>query len=131
MESKFKVGDVVRRIGVNKTDRVTGLPGMREYDNKGFLDASKGMQLENDIWSYQEYWELVSRGSKVFNAPKFILQYELDSDPFELFVTEKELRSRIAELAARSDLKRESIKVYDIKRVRSVKLGVKISFKGV
>jgi hypothetical protein len=25
--------------------------------------------------------------------PRFILQYELDSDPFELFATEKEVRA--------------------------------------
>jgi hypothetical protein len=60
-------------------------------------------------------------------APKFILQYELDSDPFELFYTEKELRARIAELAEKAELKRDSIKVYEIKKVRTVKLGVKIT----
>jgi hypothetical protein len=29
------------------------------------------------------------------DLPRFILQYDLDNDPFELFATEKELRARI------------------------------------
>ena len=59
--------------------------------------------------------------------PKLILQYELDADPFEFFATEKEARKRIAELAQRTDLKRDSIRLIEIKKIRTVKLGVQIS----
>lgn len=59
--------------------------------------------------------------------PKFILQYELDKDPFEFFATEKEARKRIAELAERADLKRDSIRLIEIKKIRTVKLGTKIT----
>lgn len=73
-------------------------------------------------------WEKIGTGQAKKSAePKFILQYELDSDPFEFFMTEKDLRKRIEELAANPSLKRDSMKVYTIKSVRSVKLGVKIS----
>lgn len=65
--------------------------------------------------------------AKDIAPPKFILQYELDTDPFEFFATEKDARKRIAELAERTDLKRDSIRLIEIKKIRTVKLGVKIS----
>jgi hypothetical protein len=64
-------------------------------------------------------------------APKFILRYDLSSSGngalFEVIATEKELRTRIEELAGNDDLNRDSIKVYDVKRARTVQLGIKIT----
>jgi hypothetical protein len=87
------------------------------------IDGMEGFEC----WVSMDWLERVSTKSAVIVHPKFILQYELDSDPFELIYSEKELRARIAELAENPRLKRDSIKVYDIKRVRTVKLGVKIT----
>lgn len=64
-------------------------------------------------------------------APKFILQYDLNAGStgalFEVIATDKELRARIEELAANADLDRDRIKVFDIKRARTVQLGIKIT----
>ena len=63
-------------------------------------------------------------------APKFILRYDLSSGNgalFEVIATEKELRTRIEELAGNDDLNRDTIKVYDVKRARTVQLGIKIT----
>jgi hypothetical protein len=58
----------------------------------------------------------------------FILQYELDRDPFETFATMAEVEARIKELAKRADLKRESIKVYEIAKTYDVKLETRVFF---
>jgi TusA-related sulfurtransferase len=63
--------------------------------------------------------------------PKFILRYDLNTSGngalFEVIATDKELRARIEELAANDDLNRDNIKVYDVKKARSVQLGIKIT----
>jgi len=46
--------------------------------------------------------------------PKFILQYEIDEDPFELFNTLNEVKNRIKELMADGG---HSYKVYEIKKM--------------
>ncbi len=61
----------------------------------------------------------------------FILQYELDRDPFETFATMREVEARIKELAKDATLKRESIKVYEIAKTYDVKLETRVIFGGV
>lgn len=58
------------------------------------------------------------------HVPKvnFLLQYELDEDPIEEFETMKQVNDRLKELAGRSDLKRDSIVLYEIKAKKTVKL---------
>ena len=75
-----------------------------------------------------KFIKLAPLNNKKSAPPRFILQYEPDTDPFELFATEKEVRARIKELAEKASLKRDSIKVYEIKTVRVVKLGTSIKF---
>lgn len=74
---------------------------------------------ETSFWKADEL-ELV-KSAKAPTPPRFILQYELDTDPFELFATEKEVRARITELAANPQLKRDSLRISEIKKVRTVK----------
>jgi len=64
-------------------------------------------------------------------APKFVLQYDTNvvSKATELLATEKEVRARIAQFAADGNVQRDSIRVHDIKRTRTVTLGVKITIK--
>lgn len=124
METKFKAGDRVRIL--------FGCSGNKVNDERA-LSEKAGILYAGEC-SCPLNWELMEisaakPGQAVKQAVRFILQYELDTDPFELFVTEKELRARIAELAVNPSLQRDSIKVYDIKRVRTVKLGVKITLK--
>jgi hypothetical protein len=139
---KFKVGD---RVRFTKQDQGTECPPVGTYGTITGVDEGGDWTVQWDNgsgtpwirWIYKDGHEveLVEsaperqvRPVKVL-PPRFILQYELDTDPFELFATEKEVRARIAELATRSDLKRDSIKVHEIKKTRSVTLGVKITIK--
>ena len=75
------------------------------------------------IW-LGSYCELVDVKTEV----GFILQYELDKDPFETFGTMKEVEARIKELVKRADLNRDSIKVYEIAKTYDIRLETRIVF---
>lgn len=135
MKQVFKIGDTVKMVSPSTRDDVPiGTIGtiiaVNRYSQDWDVDwgGIKGYECV-----YSREIELVSNKEPVQELPpklpKFILQYELGTDPFELFTTEKELRARIKELSENRDLKRDSIKVYDISRVRTVELGVKITIK--
>jgi hypothetical protein len=140
-ERKFKVGDKVRGIrgdiedceGVILADTGSGFEIKFTKMGNRHWQQGDGWNVGNTI-KRSTYWdgclELIESGGErpKLIPPRFILQYELDKDPFELFATEKEVRTRIKELAERHDLKRDSIKVYEIKNVRAVKLGTSIKF---
>jgi hypothetical protein len=128
MTEKFKAGDLVRM-----TSTCSGNEEGKQYklvEHNGILYA--GFRKENGNergCSCENYWELVTSSPQHEGSPKFILQYELNTDQFELIYSEKELRKRIIELSQKSELKRESIRVYDVKRMRAVELGVKVTIK--
>lgn len=129
-DTKFKVGDRVKLTRkILSADAEVGATGtLSELTSwKGSPAWHVTNKSENDgmIWT-EEQMELLSP-AKPQLSPKFILQYELDKNPFEFFVAEKDVRKRIAELAERTDLKRDSIRLIEIKKIRTVKLGVKIS----
>ena len=152
-DTKFKVGDKVRIIARNPSNRTGTQPGWNEPNGNvgtiGYVADIDALSSEYHYsvslqeggigylgWFSDKELEGATKKSKPqpTPAPKFILQYDKaethemhGAHPFELFATEKELREHITQLAADSTLKRDSIKVYDIKRVRSVKLGVKIT----
>lgn len=63
--------------------------------------------------------------------PNFILQYDLKVDPFELFETMKEVEARIKVLASNPDLNRDTIKIYEIKNILSVKLDTRVIIGGL
>jgi hypothetical protein len=131
--TQFKVGDRVRRTmsgghyGVNQGD-VNTVAG-----TQGVWLQFKGVDTSNNEFAFHEnYYELVTDDKEKLKEPvNFILQYELDTDPFETFATMKEVEARIKELAKRTDLKRESIKVYEIAKTFDVKLETRIIFGGV
>lgn len=60
---------------------------------------------------------------------KFLLKYDLDVDPIEEFETMDQVNDRIKQLLERSDLKRDSMVVYEIKSKKQVKVETKISIK--
>jgi hypothetical protein len=139
MRQKFKVGDTVECVEVSEKEAGI-VAGAGWSKGKQFVIAKvvEGLALANckavdccfpakDSGVYEPHLRLI-KVRQPPQPPRFILQYELDQDPFELFATEKEVRARIKELAERADLKRDSIKVYEIKNVRAVKLGTSIKF---
>lgn len=73
--------------------------------------------------------ELIKRGN--YKEPKvnFLLQYELEEDPIEEFETIVQVRKRIKELLQRDDLKEDSMKVYEVKNVKQVKINKQIVIK--
>lgn len=125
-DTKFKVGDRVRLI---HTTGISILPEgsiatVSRVDAGKIIGTKEGDAYKGGDWDYRNDWFELATPQL---PPKFILQYELDKDQFEFFATEKEARKRIAELAERTDLKRDSIRLIEIKKIRTVKLGVKIS----
>jgi hypothetical protein len=67
---------------------------------------------------------------RVKPAPvNFLLKYDLDEDPIEEFETMEQVKERIKELAKRSDLKRDSIVIYEVKKKRTVTIETKINIK--
>lgn len=135
---KFKAGDKVKITGriTKDAERNQGYVGTitklihssfaAQSSQTGGLGGDYYVEIDKKYCCWPNDITLVASG-KVVSPPRFILQH--DTEKFELFSTEKELRARIAELAADSTLKRDSIKVYDIKRVRTVTLGVKVTIK--
>lgn len=127
-DTKFKVGERVRiKKGSEYAYQAKGTDGTVRH-----LDRPDGWTRVKWDCGYEDNYpndDLAGLKGKVPKAAplKFILQYELDADPFEFFATEKEARKRIAELAEKPDLKRDSIRLIEIKKIRTVKLGVKIS----
>ena len=126
-DTKFKIGDKVRNARNGFEGRVGTIDKVDDSDipyRLLFDDGETG-------WHTARMVQTLSKSSepkpKPTLPPKLILQYELDADPFEFFATEKEARKRIAELAQRTDLKRDSIRLIEIKKIRTVKLGVQIS----
>lgn len=126
--SKFKVGDKIRYKGCRLW---VGDDVITRIDHAGDPVTERYGAFYSDMLARMA--DIISSESeKSAKLPvKFILQYELDKDPFETFATMKEVEARIEELAKRPDLKRDSIKVYEIAKTYDVKLETRILFGGV
>lgn len=147
-EEGFKVGDWVK---VNNVDGRTMEGEIGEMDSKGgrkyiFVWQNQYSGGEGDIdpstKNYKYSWQvgeenlqkltLLRRGKTKIKQVnyKFILQYELDEDPFELFYTMDEVKKRIDNLVKNKEsLKLDSIKIYEIKNVKTVKVTKVVSIK--
>ena len=129
----FKVGDRVRSKTSGDETVVELIPGMSEYDKRNFLKAEKGFVTKEGYWDFWDSYELVTgkRGRpRTKPAPvNFLLKYDLDKDPIEEYETMEQVKDRIKVLSERSDLKRDSIVVYEIKRKKMVSIETKIKFK--
>lgn len=64
-------------------------------------------------------------------AVKFVLVYDLQStgDPVETFESRNALIKRIAELSASSDFVRESVRVYEVKKVSTAKITTRVALR--
>lgn len=54
----FKAGDKIQRKSDGVIDYVKSVPGMSEYDDYDFSNASEGMVTLNHSWEWQDAWKL-------------------------------------------------------------------------
>lgn len=76
---KFKVGDEVKFEG--NTYKVKWIPGMPEYDRRGFSDAKRGLVLKDEYcerWAYQDNCELVIKTLSNLEVGDIVLDNEGD-----------------------------------------------------
>lgn len=121
---EFEKGDIGYVVAVDEEDE--------EYTYKvGKVQSEDECGGEYD-WVIEKHLALVTAGKPVKVVPmKYILQYELDEDPFELFATLPEVKARIRELIKDSSLKRDRIYVYEIKKTTKVEVTTTTSIKGL
>jgi hypothetical protein len=120
--NKFKVGD-----------EVVGLPSATEHYDitkagwRGRVEeiSSDGMLRLN---GYSRLNPKHFALAKPAPAPRFLLRYELTTDPIEEFATLAETKKRVKELLSNPDLKHESLRVYEITSVIDVKISSQITF---
>ena len=113
----FEVGDVVKITGIAE-----GRRNLVVETNRG----NRGYANESDL-------EIINskRGRpRIKPAPvNFLLKYDLDEDPIEEFETLAQVKERIKELSTRSDLKRDSIVIYHIKKKQLATIKTKVTIK--
>jgi hypothetical protein len=123
MDKTYKAGDRVRL-----TEDCGGMQRGEEYTvkvmsgGKLYLD---GKEHAHDECCDGTHWELLTTGNNEAAPFSLILTF---GDRFEGFSSDKALRARIAKLAKEPTANR-TYTVYDIKRTRTVSLGVKITIK--
>src|SRR5438045_3604830 len=133
---KFKVGDRVTSRWPG--DRSNGLSGrvarVFRFDcDVDFDPPFAGWGDEHSHrWSVAKENLVVERHrSRSSATPKFLLRYELDVDPVEEFATLPGVKARIKELLSNRSLKRDSIKVYELKSILDVQIQDLIVMKRV
>lgn len=138
----FKVGDRVKCISsfegkndlIGKTGRVVGLMG----DSVGvsFDGWTGGHSLDGRVsnnsgrWGSADALKLIGKKKPT----KFILKYDLDSDPIEECSSLDEVKERIEELVKdkeKNRLKIDSIVVYEVSKVYPIKVETVVSIKGI
>lgn len=149
--TKFKVGDRVRVVrtglvgweiedwckvafqqaGINYPEGVAEIRELRNDDCVKIVGSSYNIDAGHFERVVDDLCGKCNPAPVEPPPTRFILQYELDKDPFENFATMKEVEARIKELSLRSDLKRESIKVYEIAKTYDVSLETRVIFNGL
>lgn len=133
MENKFKVGDKVRYLGTKdgvkdeNWDTYFGSKGIKKgsigeidhtsgdmyYISKDGRDSTSGFLKECDI-------ELVSKRN--YKKPTHLVVWEEDRDPCRFFQSEQDAKEFIKELSEKSDVKKESIILVEIKSCKKVSI---------
>ena len=128
MAYKFKVGDKVKRttgddylnMKIGDTGIVYSMMSCGHINIRGFkTDGSNGTYHES-------YYTLIKSGKAKKEVPaKFLLQYEIDEDPFEEFQTLTAVKKRIKELVKEGghsfvlwEIKKKTI--LDVEKVENV-----------
>lgn len=128
---KFKIGDKVEIIGDSCHHGepigtvVTLLRRHSTYDNskgiENFVFDNKGTYIR-----FPDIRHILKGKSKKSLPPKFLLRYDLDTDPIEEFGTLKEVKARILHLVKNeSRLKKDSVYYYKISKKVKVEIEVK------
>lgn len=132
----FKVNDEVEVFGDMdgnfKTKRAV-ITEVNYRDNKNrylFKCIEAENRHFNEINSAYGFDMKILKKGKPFKV-NFLLKYDLDSDPVEEYETMAQVKKRIKELSSRSDLRRDSIKVYFIKSVKKIEIKRSISIVGL
>lgn len=134
--TKLKIGDKVRVIGSYDSNFKTEKAVLvEERSDNRFLfkcEDANSHRFGDTNTAYAFDMELLGK-RKAIKQPKvnFLLKYDLDSDPIEEFETMPQVKKRIKELSTRSDLRKDSIKVYLIKSVKAVQIKRNISIIGL
>jgi len=115
--NEFKVGDKVKVLetgGINRDLAKVGAILTVSKVNNGKIDGFK--EWNDNGWAFENSWYKLVKNVKEKKVlpPKFILQYEIEEDPFELFTTLIEVKARIKELMSKGG---HSYKVYEIKKM--------------
>ena len=116
---KFKVGDKVK---MNNNCKFSG----DYYVIQDFTDKGLGAFDDHScVCADEGHWSFVGN-AKPQKLPKFLLRYEIDSDPWEEFQTLTAVRKRIKELEEEGA---HSYKVYEIASVKEVVISKRIEIK--
>lgn len=144
-KSIFKKGNTVKMLRTNGHSGVTVGAKMKVLcasgNNRHFWLFNKGSSghVGNVCPCGQHSWEFAEGDGEVVKSGKqlpvkFLLRYDLHSDPVEEYATLKEVKARIAELVKNekvNGLKRDSIRVYEIKKTYPVKVETAVTIKGI
>ncbi|SRR5258708_5196584 len=124
----FKVGDRIKNNGNGNSGSNAGQMGVVSHvDSNGHVSVKYDQGTTGSDNAPYEAYDLL----KSFKA-NFLLQYDLDRDPVELYETMEDVKKRITVLVEkRHDLKKDSIKVYEIKKEYKVKLHTLFNFISV
>jgi len=123
--TKFNVGDTVRLIRDCSGLKAGYVGPIVLVEGELFVGETPGQRCGCEYSN----WEMVAEAPK--QLVKFILQYELDEDPLETFATLTAAKNRVKELAARPDLKRDSIVLYEVAKIYNISLDTTVSMKAV
>ena len=139
--AKYKVGDRVRTLNFKRSGGDDAKIGATGHIVQVKGEDRYNMKFDNNTWPdyavTDSEIELVktSKGGKIIKKKvNFLLKYDLDTDPVEEFETLKEVKARIADLVKNEKtnrLKRDSIVVYEIRKVTKVKIETSVSIKGL
>lgn len=137
---KYKVGDNVEIVvdgdesGYHWLDKgMVGIITELDDDEDEELPIYRvKVEGKDPNWCSEEETKVIKTGKPAKVVPmKYILQYELDEDPFELFATLPEVKARIRVLAQNDSLKRDKIFVYEIKKTTKVEISTTTNIKGL
>ena len=137
---KFKIGDKVRILsksvgGGLSTSNIFKEAGkergnywvVRIEDDTYYKGVKRYLVVDSikDGTSGDHFLEkdlILVKNSKIPKQPKFLLQYELDEDPVEYFDNLPQVRKRLKELNKDSTFKRDSVRLFELKRELEVEI---------
>jgi len=133
--TKFKVGDKVKVI---KTIDRDGHDQPSNHHLIGKIGKVVEVRKSDTVFPYRidgigsddRFSARELQRAKV-GPTKFILKYELESDPIEEFSSLAEVKERIHAIALDENLKKDSIVLYEIKKVSKISVKTHVVIEGI